>query len=575
MKIKLLLSISLLSLFTVACETEEIVELEAAVKSEVELTSSSNVTSVDSYRNNLMVEQRFETTYISPFNKQVYTSHGFALSGSAARTGSKSARIELRKADNKVRSEILLPAETSSNRWYGLSMYLPSSYWQTSTEVDTWDIIAQWHAMEDDGEAARFPPIALVVSKGRLNVVMYWATRSNNTNSTISGKKVFDLGPVIKDKWVDFVFHINFSHESDGIFDVWLNGTKTLDYSGPNSYNDNEYPYFKTGIYKRKWGSITKRALFIDDIRTAGGGATYADVAPSGSGSNNPPVEDPDTTPDTDPETDPGSSTDQKVESFTLINADTDREIKTIANGETLDLANLPTKNINIRANTSFPVGSVYFNLSGAKTYTKTEGGAPYSLFGDTNSDYAAWQPATGQYTLKATPYTEAGGKGEAGTALTVNFTVVSGSGSSNPPVEDGGSTPAIDPVTDPVSSSGQKVISFTLINGDTDREIKTIANGETLNLANLPTKNINIRANTNTTVGSVKLNLSGKWTMSKTESAPYTLFGDEKKSDGSINYGGIVLPSGDYTLKATPYTESSGQGTAGTPLTINFTITQ
>src|SRR5207253_4211735 len=101
--------------------------------------------------------------------------------------------------------------------WYGLSMYLPSEYWQTSTDLEAWDIISQWHAMEDNGEAARFPPISLVVSKGRLGVVMYWATRSNNTNSTISGKKKFDLGPVIKDKWIDLVFHINFSHQSDGV----------------------------------------------------------------------------------------------------------------------------------------------------------------------------------------------------------------------------------------------------------------------------------------------------------------------------------------------------------------------
>ncbi|QMU29714.1 polysaccharide lyase [Adhaeribacter radiodurans] len=412
MKTKLLLSIPLLSLFTTACDTEELVQPD--VKPEVELANASNITSIDSYRKNLLVEQRFESSAMSPFNKQVYKSHGFVLTSAESRSGSKSARIELRKADYKLRSEILLPAETSSNRWYGFSMKLPSSYWQTSTAVDSWDIIAQWHAMEDKGEAARFPPIALVVSKGRLNVVMYWATRSNNTNSTISGKKVFDLGPVIKDKWVDFVFHINFSHQSDGVLDVWLNGTKSLTFRGPNSYNDNDHPYFKTGIYKRKWGTISKRALFIDDIRTASGGASYNDVAPSGSGKNNPPAED----------DAPVSATGQKVVSYTLVNADTDKDIRTIANGATIKLSGLPTKNINIRANTNTTVGSVYFALSGAKNYTKTEGGAPYALFGDTNLNYAAWRPALGKYTLKATPYSAAGRSGNAGTALTINFTV-------------------------------------------------------------------------------------------------------------------------------------------------------
>ncbi|QMU29330.1 polysaccharide lyase [Adhaeribacter radiodurans] len=414
MKTKLLLSISLLALFTTACETEELVQPE--VKSDVELTSTSNVTSVDSYRDNLLVEQRFEGSIISPFNKQVYTSHGYALSSAVARTGSKSVRLELRKADNKVRSEILLPAETSSNRWYGFSTYLPSGYWQNSMTSDTWDIIAQWHAMEDSGEAARFPPIALVVSKGRLTAVLYWATRSINTNSTISGKKVFDLGPVIKDKWIDFVFHINFSHQSDGVFDIWVNGTKAVSFRGPNSYNDKAYPYFKTGIYKRDWGSITKRALFVDDIRTAGGGATYADVAPSGSGGTTTPPK----------EEDEVVTSGQKLTSFTLINADTDRDIMTISNGATIDLSNIGTRNLNVRANT-YPatVSSVGFALSGAHSLTTTQTGKPYALFGDSGGNYNVWRAVTGSFTLKGTPYTGSNKSGTAGTPLAVTFKIV------------------------------------------------------------------------------------------------------------------------------------------------------
>ncbi|MDQ3290356.1 MAG: polysaccharide lyase [Bacteroidota bacterium] len=418
MKTKLLLSISLLSLFTAACETEELVQPDA--KPDAELTTASNVSSVDSYRNNLMVEERFENGLGGIFNRQTYKSHSFGISSAQSRTGSKAARLELRKSDGKVRSEILLPAETSSNRWYGFSMYLPSGYWQNSMASDTWDIIAQWHALEDRGESARFPPIALVVSKGRLQVVMYWATRSTNTNSTISGKKVFDLGPVIKDRWIDFVFHINFSHQSNGVLDVWFNGTKAVSFRGPNSYNDNQYPYFKTGIYKRDWGSISKRALFIDDIRTGTGSADYRDVAPSGSGSNNPnpPSEDEDENEDV--------TSGQKLASFTLINADTDRDIMTISDGATIDLSNIGTRNLNVRANT-YPssVGSVAFALTGADTETTTQTGKPYALFGDSGGDYNSWWAKTGSYTLKGTPYTGSNKSGTAGTPLSVSFKIV------------------------------------------------------------------------------------------------------------------------------------------------------
>jgi len=117
---------------------------------------------------------------------------------------------------------------------------------------------------------------------------------------------------------------------------------------------------------------------------------------------------------------------------------------------------------------------------------------------------------------------------------------------------------------------SSQKVVSFSLINADTDQPIKDIQAGETINLANYTTKNFNVRANTDpATVGSVKMALSGKQIKNITETAaPYALFGD---SNG--NYNNWVPTVGDYVLTGTPYTQSSGGGTAGTPLNISFKI--
>lgn len=120
-----------------------------------------------------------------------------------------------------------------------------------------------------------------------------------------------------------------------------------------------------------------------------------------------------------------GTTTDRQVVSFTLINADTDQDLFTLTNGATLNLATLPTKNLNIRANTNpATVGSVVFNLSGTQSRTQTESGAPYALFSNSGSDYNAWTPAVGSYTLRATPYSASGGTGTAGTALSIDFQV-------------------------------------------------------------------------------------------------------------------------------------------------------
>jgi len=121
-----------------------------------------------------------------------------------------------------------------------------------------------------------------------------------------------------------------------------------------------------------------------------------------------------------------GSSTgSQRVVRFTLINADSDNDIQTLNNGATLDLAKLPTKNLNIRVNTSpSPVGSVKAVLSGAQSLTRTESSAPYAVFGESKANYNAWVPKPGSYSLIATPYAGTNASGTAGTALAISFEV-------------------------------------------------------------------------------------------------------------------------------------------------------
>ena len=48
-----------------------------------------------------------------------------------------------------------------------------------------------------------------------------------------------------------------------------------------------------------------------------------------------------------------------------------------------------------------------------------------------------------------------------------------------------------------PIYISAQTVNSFTLINANTGQDIGLLVNGQVLNLATLPTRNLNVRANT------------------------------------------------------------------------------
>ena len=115
----------------------------------------------------------------------------------------------------------------------------------------------------------------------------------------------------------------------------------------------------------------------------------------------------------------------QAVVSSALIDADLDVDIGPLQNGDTLNLSTLPTRHLNVRANTSpSPVGSVRFALDANGNY-RTENTLAYSLAGDTGGNYVAWTPSVGSHTLAATPYTGANATGTVGTPLTVTFTVV------------------------------------------------------------------------------------------------------------------------------------------------------
>ena len=116
------------------------------------------------------------------------------------------------------------------------------------------------------------------------------------------------------------------------------------------------------------------------------------------------------------------------VDSLTLIDADSDAPIAgfdPIRNHSVINLSLLPSRNLNIRANTTPPtVGSVSFGFQTNLSF-RTENGAPYALFGDTGGDYLPWTPSETTYTASATAYSMSNGAGVAGAPHDIIFTVV------------------------------------------------------------------------------------------------------------------------------------------------------
>lgn len=117
-------------------------------------------------------------------------------------------------------------------------------------------------------------------------------------------------------------------------------------------------------------------------------------------------------------------------------------------------------------------------------------------------------------------------------------------------------------------------VISFTLINADTDQPVAgydPLPEGARLNLAELGIRNMNIRVNTDPgMVGSVRLAYDGDENYKVENYAPYTIAGD---GAGGADYWPWTPGIGTHTLSATAYTAALARGNSGTARTVTFTV--
>ena len=114
------------------------------------------------------------------------------------------------------------------------------------------------------------------------------------------------------------------------------------------------------------------------------------------------------------------------VTRMVLVHAPKAEDLMVLEDGMTIQLSALPTRELNVRAETSpEKVGSVVLELAGRKPQRQVEDIAPYTLFTDHDGQYVAGEFKVGEHTLTVTPYSKAKGQGRAGRALKIRFRVV------------------------------------------------------------------------------------------------------------------------------------------------------
>jgi hypothetical protein len=210
-------------------------------------------------------------------------------------SGDKAVQFHLPTGSKRVELNWFPPEPVHAERWYGYSVFIPVGY-KYDSDVDT---INQWHEVPDwsRGESWRSPPMGFGLVNHHYEFITRWDSRPVNTmaDSWIpkgpeGGRVDYNFGAATEGVWTDWVFHVQWSYKSDGFIQVWRDGDKVLDRTGPNTYNDLQGNYFKFGIYNHSIESPVDKKLFFDEVRIGDGTATYADIAPRHGNVQPPPV---------------------------------------------------------------------------------------------------------------------------------------------------------------------------------------------------------------------------------------------------------------------------------------------
>jgi hypothetical protein len=124
----------------------------------------------------------------------------------------------------------------------------------------------------------------------------------------------------------------------------------------------------------------------------------------------------------------------------------------------------------------------------------------------------------------------------------------------------------------EPRAMLAASVTGLTLINADTDQPVAGytgLASGVTLDLSTIGTSRLNVRANVGAGTASVRFAYDANANFRTENVAPFALAGD----DGAGDFYSWTPTAGTHTLKATPFSGTSGGGTAGAGKTFTFTV--
>ena len=182
--------------------------------------------------------------------------------------GVSAVRLHTEPGDNNVvgsgsneRNDLTLNQSTSDvyegmDHWWAHSILFPGDYVDPPESTSTsWNfgIVADFHNTAPGAGQANFQVNAMpatAIASDRPTGLSFKVSYGDQTSPT---EAIYPIGPVIRNQWYNFVYHVKWSSGSDGFFDAWVNGVQKMAYRGPTLYQG-QGVYFKLANYHTPFG---------------------------------------------------------------------------------------------------------------------------------------------------------------------------------------------------------------------------------------------------------------------------------------------------------------------------------
>jgi len=162
------------------------------------------------------------------------------------RDGATGLRLHTEPGDTDVsgsgvheRADVALPRETTnavygSEQWWAHSILFPGDY--VIPPAGGWNVLFNFHDTRNRGGQANFQLFAGMDGlffQGHAGPTVIgdnndWGGNQYSYTST--------RWPIVRNVWMDFVYHVKWSARADGFFDAWVNGKRKLSHIGPTLY---------------------------------------------------------------------------------------------------------------------------------------------------------------------------------------------------------------------------------------------------------------------------------------------------------------------------------------------------